>query len=365
MSKLQEIKRIPLNGTFELTARCNLKCKMCLVRIDDKRMKELGGRERTSEEWIDMARQVRDAGTIGLLITGGEPMLRSDFCEIYEEIAKMGFMITLYTNATMVTNKIMDTLSKYPPHRIGITIYGASSETYEKICGDKNAYQRAIEGINFFMTLPAKISIRTTIIKDNLDDLDKIKMYVEDLDENITFNVSRLVTKGVRGALSDVESCRLTPEESAELLCGRAKKLINELCNHESKKKHKIYTEYNKENIVKDKYVNNSLYGCAAGITDYTISWDGKLIGCQLLQDCYTEPFETSFTEEWNEFPNVVKKHTLNEICSKCSISDNCCACPATRLSESGSIYGLPKYICEEAKIINKMAKDIEKKIYL
>ena len=49
--------RRPLNGTFELTGRCDLHCKMCLMRVDAPRMEALGLRERTAEEWIDMARQ--------------------------------------------------------------------------------------------------------------------------------------------------------------------------------------------------------------------------------------------------------------------------------------------------------------------
>ena len=57
-----EPNRHPLNGTFELTGRCNLSCKMCLVRVDRKRMAELNLRERTGEEWIDMARQAAAAG---------------------------------------------------------------------------------------------------------------------------------------------------------------------------------------------------------------------------------------------------------------------------------------------------------------
>ncbi len=104
-------ERYPLNGTFELTGRCNLSCKMCLVRIGQQQICESGMRERTAGEWIDMAEQVRDAGTFSLLLTGGEVMLRPDFCEIYEAISKMGFILTVYTNATMVTDEIMGMLA--------------------------------------------------------------------------------------------------------------------------------------------------------------------------------------------------------------------------------------------------------------
>ena len=73
---------------------------MCLVRVDQNRIRELGFRERTTEEWIHMAEQAAEAGTLNLLLTGGEVLIRPDFCEIYEAIAKMGFLLTVYTNAT-------------------------------------------------------------------------------------------------------------------------------------------------------------------------------------------------------------------------------------------------------------------------
>ena len=114
----------PLNGTFELTGRCNLSCKMCLVRIGQQQICESGMRERTAGEWIDMAEQVRDAGTFSLLLTGGEVMLRPDFCEIYEAISKMGFILTVYTNATMVTDEIMGMFKKHPLIRLVLLCMG-------------------------------------------------------------------------------------------------------------------------------------------------------------------------------------------------------------------------------------------------
>ena len=219
---MEKIKRYPLNGTFELTARCNLSCEMCYIRIDDKKIKELGETEKTFDEWIDMAKQAKDAGTMSLLITGGEPMLRPDFCEIYKEIAKMGFILTIYTNATMITPKIMDVLKKYPPHTIGITIYGASEETYRKVCKNGNAYYKMLHGVEQLLTLPSRIELRTTIVNNNKKDLGKIEDFVENLNrDDITLSVSRAVFKSIRGSIAQPSKCRLTPEENAVMFCQR------------------------------------------------------------------------------------------------------------------------------------------------
>lgn len=350
MEIINELKRIPLNGTFELTARCNLKCKMCFIRIDNERMKELGGRERTAKEWIDMAKQAADAGTINLLITGGEPLLRPDFCEIYEGIYKIGFVITLYTNATLVTPKIMDTLRKYPPHKIGITIYGASEETYKRVCGDQNAYKKAICGIGLLNELPSIINYRTTVIKDNLEDINKIeKLIKEEFNCESILSMSKLVMKPSRGGMAKVDECRLEPEESARLLFARGNKIAKGIGEKEGISIKNV--KYKVERNVNKKV---SLYGCDAGMSSYTISWDGKLLGCQMLSDTWTYPFENGFYNSWIEFPQKVNLIPINEDCGNCKDKYLCNSCLAVRLSETGKANGKPIYCCDYVKKVKE-----------
>lgn len=113
--------RFPVNGTLELTLRCNLHCKMCMFRHGDGENDVLRSRELTADQWDTLARQMQEAGVIDLLITGGEPLLREDFCEVYRKIYGYGFLVTLYTNATLVDEAVMATLRECPPHKIGVT----------------------------------------------------------------------------------------------------------------------------------------------------------------------------------------------------------------------------------------------------
>ncbi len=355
----RELVRYPWNATFELTARCNLKCKMCLVRIDGEQMAELGGRERTSDEWIAMAKEIQAAGAIGLLLTGGEPLLRPDFSEIYQEIAKLGFMLTLYTNATLITPELMEILHKYPPHRIGITVYGASRDTYERVTGIPEAYNRMLEGVQLLGQLPSKITIRTTMIKDNIHDLDRITQWTHALRPQVEFSVSRIVTKPVRGCSSKVDACRLTPEQNVAMLEKRNKEFVIEPFHKLVKENSGIVTS--RKDIQSNKTKRSqlerepTLYGCEAGMNSYTITWDGKLIGCQMLADCWTYPFEEGFMKAWEDYPAKVWLPPLPEKCSSCSLS--CCACPATRLAETGQLDGIPEYLCKESVLAKEMEK--------
>ena len=95
-------KRYPINGTFELTLRCNLRCKMCMFRHADSENLRLIAGELTAEQWADMAQQVADAGTVSLLLTGGEPMVRKDFIQVYEGIYQKGFLLTSLCITTLI-----------------------------------------------------------------------------------------------------------------------------------------------------------------------------------------------------------------------------------------------------------------------
>ena len=88
---------VPLTGIFELTPRCNMDCQMCYVHLQPDQIPAIG-RELTTKEWIDIARQARDMGMVQLTLTGGEILVRKDFRELYEAFSEMGFLIQLYTN---------------------------------------------------------------------------------------------------------------------------------------------------------------------------------------------------------------------------------------------------------------------------
>lgn len=348
-------RRIPTDGTFELTIRCNLHCKMCLFRHDDSENKEIMANELTAEQWIDMAKQVADAGTFSLLITGGEPMLRPDFCEIWEGIYKQGFLIQLYTNATMVTPKIMETLRKYPPHKIGVTIYGATPETYEKVCGSRAAFKKALAGMHLLQTLPSILEFRTTIIKDNYPEASAIEQLVHnEFGQEYKLIQTRIVTKAVRGACADVESCRLEPEDNVHLAFRRGIDIIKQYVGDSYDEKY-ISVEYN--DCAKDKIYAPAitLFGCNAGMKSYTISWDGKLLGCQMLGKFAVDACKMGFQQAWNDFPYLINLPPVNEKCLACNSLKICNCCYASRYAETGNLGGCPEYVCKDTAIINHL----------
>lgn len=351
-------KRFPMNGTFELTGRCNLGCKMCLVRVDCERMKELNLRERTAEEWIDMAEQIRDAGTLGLLLTGGEAMLRPDFCEIYDAIAQMGFVLTLYTNATIVTERVMQTLRKRPPHKIGVTMYGASNETYQRLCGCADGYDRFVDGVEQLSSLPSLFETRTTIVQDNADDLPAMQRFTKErfgADKRLT--ISRFVAEKIRGGVACPKQCRLTPERNVDLIYPGLSELVQKMKSGEIPRKTDVERLKMRHALVPDGHY--LFEHCNAGIDSYAISWSGRMYACELLNDGCTQPFETGFQDAWEHLPEQYPLSRTPEQCRTCTYAGVCESCPANRLAETGDWFGIPEYTCCEAKYLYQLLSEI------
>lgn len=352
--------RNPTEGTFELTIRCNLHCKMCLFRHDDSENAKLMAEELTAEQWIDMARQVAEAGTLQLLITGGEPLIRPDFCEIWEGIYKQGFIITLYTNATLVTPRIIETLQKYPPHKIGVTIYGASPETYKMVTGSAAAFEQTLAGIRQLKKLPSKMEYRMTVIKDNYNDVDTVEdMLREEFDLKSPLITTRIVTKAVRGACADVEACRLPAEKNCELSLKRTIKRLKEAVGDRFSEG-QISISYEKPCQDTTGKQTVSLFGCNAGMKTYTVSWDGCLLGCQIME-AFAKEIKGDFVKAWEDFPYGVRLPKISEKCEQCTVGEFCSLCPAFRYAETGTFSEAPSYICRDAEAFKRLAYNNER----
>lgn len=144
--------RIPLYGVLELLPLCNLNCDMCYVHLSKQEMQSQG-RLRSLDEWISLAKQMKDAGTLFLLLTGGEPLLFPQFKELYCALKDMGMILTLNTNGTLINEEWAEFFTKNKPRRINITLYGSKNETYENLCHMKDGFDKTIRGIELLKNM--------------------------------------------------------------------------------------------------------------------------------------------------------------------------------------------------------------------
>ena len=98
---------LPVSGSFELTARCNFNCPMCYVHLTQEQV-DACGRELTASQWLEIAREARDRGMLYVLLTGGEPLMRKDFFEIYRGMKELGLVVSVNSNGSMIRGEILE-----------------------------------------------------------------------------------------------------------------------------------------------------------------------------------------------------------------------------------------------------------------
>src|SRR5215467_11599283 len=169
-------QRKPLDVAIELTHRCPLNCQHCYNNLP---MGDSAARssELTSEEYRRLLDQLQGAGVLWMLFTGGEIFGRKDFPEIYKEAKRRGFLVTLFTNGTLITPALADMLAEYRPFEIEITLYGATRETYEALTRIPGSYDRCLRGIRLLLerNLPLKLkTVPTTINRHEVYEMKRI-----------------------------------------------------------------------------------------------------------------------------------------------------------------------------------------------
>jgi len=175
MTKLDG-QRFPLSGQWELTCRCNLRCIMCYT--DCFNTPDMLRRELSFPEIVRIMDEIQEAGCLELTLTGGEPLARRDFLDIYACTKQKGFLVTVFTNGTLLTEKIADYWVQYPPSMIEISFHGLTEQSFERITQGPGSYERCLEGIRLILRRRLPLTLKTTGMTLNRNEVVRIKEYV-------------------------------------------------------------------------------------------------------------------------------------------------------------------------------------------
>lgn len=331
---------IPVSGNFELTPRCNLRCKMCYVRLTPEQMAPIG-RERTAAEWLELGQQARNSGMTFLLLTGGEPTLRSDFTEIYEGLAHLGLSISINTNGTLLTPRLRALWHRLPPAQVNITLYGTSREDYEALCGDPDAFDAVCDALDWLKSEGILVHLNATMVPSNVNDWRGIEEFARkrELDLRMTTYCFPPIRRQ-EGCASCTEFQRLTPEQAAELS-------ILDLYFREGmeavRRRAATLSEPIQAGCESD---TGEPMQCMAGRSQFWITWDGRMTPCAMLDQPVVMPFQSDFADVWKDLHGAVKAISLCAECVSCPEKKTCMNCAAVTYAETGHFNGKPEYMC-------------------
>jgi len=309
---------------FELTFACDLHCKYCYSDCYNK--PSLMKKELNTEQVKFILDKVYDAGVIWLCFTGGDPLARDDFLDIYSYVRNKGFVITIFTTGYLMNKKVADYLEKRPPFVIEITLNGVTKENYEEISGVKDSFERVMDGLRMIIDRKIPLKIKTQLIKDNLKESPKIKEFVENL--GLEFQPSFDLYPCLN---QDSTPCnlRVSPEEVLNL-----------------DKRLKI-------DSMENRTANINLFRCAAGGGD-GINLDpyGNMFLCNLIRQPFFNLLEVSIENALNRLLPLARdrKFITESKCKYCKIWDYCHNCPGRALLETGDMEAPVPHYCELAQ---------------
>ena len=344
MIAMADQKKKPISGVLELLPLCNMNCRMCYVRLTRNEM-EKKGRMRTAEEWISLAKEMQNAGVLFILLTGGETLLYPDFKKVYLELQKMGMIVSVNTNGTLIDGEWIEFFTKHKPRKINITIYGGSEDTYDRLCQYRGGYQKTLQAIEELRANDINVKVNYTVTKMNAHEVEKVIAWTKERGLPISIDTYMIPAKRERTKDFDMQS-RLLPKEAAKVRA-RCWELQMDIDEYERNIK-----EMNEESkaIAKQEIKQKCGMTCHAGSSSFTVTWDGQMMPCLTLEKIRINVFEEGFLKAWGYLVEETQKIEINNQCAECIYAPFCRTCAACAIAETGDNLGIPEYMCEYAK---------------
>jgi radical SAM protein with 4Fe4S-binding SPASM domain len=333
--------RIPITTAFELTPVCNLNCRMCYVRLGKRQADALGG-IRDMAFWLDLAEQFMKEGNLFILLTGGEPLLYPQFKELYTRLHEMGIVLSVNTNALLLDEETADLFVKYPPRFVRLTLYGASNETYERLCHVKEGYTQCMHGIDLLQERGINTRINLTMTTENQADFLQMLYLAHE--------------RGIFVMAANYISVFSTPEKGSEEILqvrntpGQA--ALNEI-RMKARKDGKDFARYVEE---KFQYLTQPVYPqiegcdlfCRAGKSSCWVNWKGELKACVDLPEPSYDLKTMPVKEAWEQLKEAVTHLPIHTECKNCKLKPFCDVCYANATNEKKHCGSLD-YLCQMA----------------
>jgi len=352
--------RIPLlrQLDIELTERCDNNCIHCYINLptDDHEARE---RELSTEAWKRILNEAGSLGCLEVRLTGGEPLLREDFEEIYVHARRLGIKVLIFTNARRITPHLADLLSRIPPLiEMEVSLYGIKKETYEAVTRVQGSFEEAWRGVNLLIDKKIPFLVKNALLPPNKKEtrefeswamalpwMKKLPLYSVYFDLHARRNPekNRLISK-----------LRIPPKEVVAFLSGRDENIFKEM--------NELISRFSIPQ-------NKSLFTCGAGRGSGSVDAYGRFQPCLPLR-CPKTTYDLkrgSLQDALlNFFPKVrglkaSNKDYINR-CARCFLRAVCEQCPAKSWMEYGTLDTPVEYSCalthEQARQAGMLKED-------
>lgn len=333
---------------IELTERCNLNCIHCYINKPAGDM-EAKGREMSAGLIKSILDEAAELGKVRILFTGGEPLLRKEFAEVYQHARERGFRVLVFTNATLMTPEVADLLARMPPlERIEVSVYGMSQESYEAVTRRPGSYKAFRRGVDLLMDREVPFLVKMPVLPPNEHELEQFEEWSAEVQGGRSIRGLGVVYKkrGRRDSAERnrcVEDIRHSPDEVVSLM----------------RRADEVYLRSMREFC--SRFLGphgDRIFACASGRSGSVDAY-GRLQPCLALRhpDVVVDLTKHSLREALEDtFPKMRERRSENPSylsrCGRCFLKSLCEQCPATSWQEHGTLDTPVEYLCQVAHAI-------------
>ena len=356
--QLRDNRLVSINHIdIELTERCNNRCIHCYINQPEK-APHLQSRESSTEAVKDILQQAVNLGCLDVRFTGGEPLLREDFPELYQFARQLGLRVFLFTNARLITHDLVTLFAKMPPGKpVEVSVYGMQASSYDAVVATRGAFDEFWRGMQLLKEYGIPFTVKQSLLPQNRNEQPEFEAFAATLPHMHNKPVYAM-NFDLRARRDDpaknrfIKRLRISPEETLTMRIREPDKYLNEMRQFAA------------------KFMGpsgNCLFTCGAGLGACVDAY-GKAQMCMLLRHPDTVyPLDPDLHQANHPesdlaplayalkvfFPQVRQLRAINpeylRRCGVCFLKGLCDQCPAKSWEEHGTLDTPVEYLCEVA----------------
>jgi radical SAM protein with 4Fe4S-binding SPASM domain len=331
LRNLYRRKRIPYSAHLDLTWRCPLNCVHCYVSGRSRSRPEM-----TCAQIVEVLEGFSRLGTMNLLLSGGEILLRPDLGVILDEAHKRRFRLTLKTTGVGMASEQRELFARIRPHVVQVSLYSHLAEIHDVVTRRPGAFTASLELLLWLR--------REGIAAEPI--VTPLAGYCEDVKPTLAGLEELGVPPATLNSL-DVSLCATRDIGALELGTAVRRRLLRDYWNPEASERRSREPE---DTI------------CAAGWSGLYVEPDGTARPCLPFPEVAGNVAATSVAEVWRDSPLLEKLRSLRwrdlGQCFSCADKPFCSFCIADALKQTGQMTGRAPAVCAAARLKREVAEE-------
>ena len=354
-STRKELPRLPLDGRLDLTYRCNNTCRHCWLWLPTNAPKGL--EELSFEEIRRIVDEARRLGCQAWAFSGGEPMLRLDFSDIFDYITRKSVRYRLNTNGTLITPAIARLLARSGNKMVAL--YGATAEVHDDVTRTPGSFEATMRGFAYLREAGAGFTVQIVPMRSNYHQYGEMLSLAESLSPYYRVGAPWLWLSACRSVARNREIAQQRLDPAAVVTLDEPNPAAGLI---EAMDEGQVLPNVTSCGGAEDDRLFSA---CIAARRDFHVDPYGGMSFCCFIKDpaLRYDLRQGTFEQAWEVFiPSLVDAvrggREYRENCGSCDLRKDCRWCAVYGWIECGRFSAKVDYLCQVAAETRRFKED-------